>query len=145
MIQRVALTLDDTYAAPAPVIKHESSAPDSRINRDTRGLVNPQFLYSLWRHLLHKSLVLFLPWTRPLCPLRSQGVLSVRSDRVRGTCTFVIEPSPAELFALESLQNIIHEKQMEVDRCVLVLKCETEKLRLLEECSFVPPRGIEEL
>ena len=30
------------YAAPAPVIKHVSFAPDSRVNRDTRGLVNPQ-------------------------------------------------------------------------------------------------------
>ena len=34
---------------------------------------------------------------------------------------------------------------MEVDRCVLVLKREKEKLRLLEECSFVPPRDLEEL
>ena len=52
----------------------------------------------------------------------------------------VIEPS-----ALEALQNIIHEKQVEVDRCVQMLKRETEKLRLLEECSFAPPRDLEEL
>ena len=31
------------------------------------------------------------------------------------------EPGPAELSALESLHNVIHEKQMEVDRCVRVL------------------------
>ena len=52
----------------------------------------------------------------------------------------VIEPS-----SLEALQNMIHEKQVEVDRCVRVLKRETEKLRLLEECSFVLPRDLEEL
>ena len=39
---------------------------------------------------------------------------------------------------LESLQNVIYEKQIEVDRCVLVLKREKEMLRLYEECSFVP-------
>ena len=44
-----------------------------------------------------------------------------------------------------SLQNIIHEKQMEVDRCVLVLKRERDRLRLLEECSSAPPRDLEEL
>ena len=44
-----------------------------------------------------------------------------------------------------SLQNIIHEKQMEVDRGVLVLKREKNKLRLLEECSLAPPRDLEEL
>ena len=42
-IQHVALTPDETYAAPAPVIKHITFAPDSGVNRDTRGLVNPQF------------------------------------------------------------------------------------------------------
>ena len=42
------------------------------------------------------------------------------------------------LLLLEFLQNITHEKQVEVDRCVPVLKREKEKLRLLEECSFVP-------
>ena len=53
------------------------------------------------------------------------------------------EPGPAELSALESLQNVIHEKQMEVDdRGVLVLKREKDKLRLLEEwfeCSSSRP------
>ena len=34
---------------------------------------------------------------------------------------------------------------MEVDRFVRVLKRETEKLRLLEECSFVPPRELQEV
>ena len=43
VIQHVALTPDDTYAAPAPVIKLVSLAHDFRVNRDTRGLVNPQF------------------------------------------------------------------------------------------------------
>ena len=33
---------DDTHAALAPVINHVSFAPDSRVNRDTRCLVNPQ-------------------------------------------------------------------------------------------------------
>ena len=42
-VMHVELTPDDTYAAPAPVIKHVSFAPDSQVNRDTRGLVNPQF------------------------------------------------------------------------------------------------------
>ena len=55
------------------------------------------------------------------------------------------EPSPEELTSLESLQHIIHEKQVEVDRCVRVLKRDTEKLRLLEKCSYVPPRDLEEL
>ena len=57
----------------------------------------------------------------------------------------VIKPSPEELSALESLQNDIHKKQMEVDRRVLVLKREKDKLRLLEECSFVPPHDLEVL
>ena len=55
-----------------------------------------------------------------------------------------VAPAPAtepeELSALEFLRNIYHEKQVEVDRCVAVHKRETEKLRLLEECSCVPPR-----
>ena len=55
------------------------------------------------------------------------------------------ETGPAALSALESLQNVIHEKQMEVDRCVLVLKRAKDTLRLLEECSFAPPRDLEEL
>ena len=55
----------------------------------------------------------------------------------------VIAPSPEELSALESVQNIIHERRVDVDRCVRVPKRETEKLPLLEECSFV--RELEEL
>ena len=43
VIQNVALTPDDTCAAPAPVIEHASVAPVSRVNRDSCGLVNPQF------------------------------------------------------------------------------------------------------
>ena len=43
VIQNVALTPDDTCAAPAPVIEHASVVPVSRVNRDTCGLVNPQF------------------------------------------------------------------------------------------------------
>ena len=50
------------------------------------------------------------------------------------------ELGPAALFALESLQNIIHGKQMEVDRCFLVLKGEKDRLRLV-----APPRDLEEL
>ena len=42
-------------------------------------------------------------------------------------------------------ESIVHEKQVEVDRCVLVLKREKEKWRFLEDCSFVPPRDLEEL
>ena len=42
-------------------------------------------------------------------------------------------------------QNVIHEKQMEVDRCVFVFKREKEKLRLLEDCSCVPPHDLEVL
>ena len=61
------------------------------------------------------------------------------------TTQFVSELSSEELSALEFLQNITHEKQVEVDRCVPVLKREKEKLRLLEECSFVPPHDLEEL
>ena len=61
------------------------------------------------------------------------------------TTQFVDEPSSEELSALEFLQCIIHEKQVEVDRCVPVLKCEKEKLRLLEVCSFVPPRDLKQL
>ena len=43
LTQHVALTPDDTYAAPAPVIEHVSVAHVSQGNRDTSGLVNPQF------------------------------------------------------------------------------------------------------
>ena len=57
----------------------------------------------------------------------------------------VIELSPEELSALKTLQNVFHEKHMEVDRYVLVLKREKEKLRLLGECSFVPPHDLEVL
>ena len=46
---------------------------------------------------------------------------------------------------LESLQNVFHEKQMEVDRGVLVLKREKDRLRLLEECSSAPPCDLEEM
>ena len=45
------------------------------------------------------------------------------------------EPGPAELSALESLQNV----------GVLMLKREKDRLRLLEECSSAPPRDLEEL
>ena len=55
------------------------------------------------------------------------------------------EPGPAELSALESLHNVIHEKQMEVDRCVRVRWRENDRLRLLEECSSAPPRDLAEL
>ena len=41
LTQHVAL--NDTYAAPAPVIEHVSVAHVSQGNRDTSGLVNPQF------------------------------------------------------------------------------------------------------
>ena len=61
------------------------------------------------------------------------------------TTQFVDEPSSEGLSALEFLQSTIHEKQVEVDCCVPVLKREKEKWRLLEECSFVPPRDLEEL
>ena len=61
------------------------------------------------------------------------------------TTQFLDEPSSEEPSALEFLQNIIHETPVEVDRCVLVLRREKEKLRLLEECSFVPPRDLAEL
>ena len=43
LTQHIALTTQDTYAAPALVIEHVSVAPVSQGNRDTRGLVNPQF------------------------------------------------------------------------------------------------------
>ena len=46
---------------------------------------------------------------------------------------------------LECLQNVLHEKQMEVDRGVLVLKCEENRIQLLEDCSSVPPCDLEEL
>ena len=46
---------------------------------------------------------------------------------------------------LESLQNVLHEKQMEVDRGVLVLKREKDRLWLLEECSYAPSCDLEEL
>ena len=46
LTQHVALPPDDTHAAPAPEIEHVSVAHVSQVNRDTRGLVNPQFFYS---------------------------------------------------------------------------------------------------
>ena len=51
----------------------------------------------------------------------------------------------AELSALESPQNVSHEKQMDVDRRVVVLEREKDKLPLLEECSFAPRRDLAEL
>ena len=51
----------------------------------------------------------------------------------------------AELSALESPHNVFHEKQMVVDRRVLVLKREKDKLRLLVECSFAPRHDLAEL
>ena len=52
------------------------------------------------------------------------------------------EPSLAEL---ESLQSVIHEKQLEVDRYVRVLKRDTEEFRLLQKSALVPPRDLQEL
>ena len=46
---------------------------------------------------------------------------------------------------LETLQNVFHEKKMEVDRGVLVSSVEKDRLRLLEECSSAPPCDLEEL
>ena len=43
------------------------------------------------------------------------------------------EPGPAKLSALESLHNVIHEKQKK------------DTLRLLEECSSAPPRDLGKL
>ena len=43
LIQHIVLAPEDTYAVPAPLIEHVSVAPVSQVNRDTRGLVNPQF------------------------------------------------------------------------------------------------------
>ena len=74
----------------------------------------------------------------------SPGISSATQVPALEEMAHALEPSPAELSALESLQNVVHEKQMEVDRCVLVLKRE-KKLRLLEECSLVHPREIEEV
>ena len=42
-------------------------------------------------------------------------------------------------------QNVFHEKQMEVDRGVLVLKRDKNRLRLLEECLSAPSCDLEEL
>ena len=39
----------------------------------------------------------------------------------------------------------MHQQQVAVDRCVPVLKREKEQLWLLEECSLVSPRELEEL
>ena len=75
----------------------------------------------------------------------SSGISSATQVPALEEMALALEPSPAELSALESLQNVVHEKQMEVDRCVLVLKREKEKMRLLKECSLVHPREIEEV
>ena len=71
----IEYVLDDTFAAPAPLMKHVSSAPDdtyiapasTRVNCDIRCLVNPQFFFLLWRPL-------FLPWTIPLRPFTSKSI-----------------------------------------------------------------------
>ena len=69
-------------------------------------------------------------------------------EYIAPTCPVIdslLEPGPQELSAWESLQNVLHEKQMEVDRSVLALKREKDTLRLFEECSSAPPRDLEEL
>ena len=62
-------------------------------------------------------------WKRQsiLCMLYLMSIFHLRSPTSPVTDSLP-ELGPAELFAFESLQNIIHEKQMEVDRDVLVLK-----------------------
>ena len=80
-----------------------------------------------------------------------EEVVQIIQERVHGTrrlaVSFSVPPPVVEDVTpeLESLQNVIHEKQIEVDRCVIVLKRGKEKLRLLEECSFVRPHELEEL
>ena len=41
-------------------------------------------------------------------------------------------------------QKVLHQKQMEVDRGVLVLKREENRIQLLEDCSSVPPCDLQE-
>ena len=67
-----------------------------------------------------------MPWPKEL------RVSSWTVYKMKITCT------------LEPLQNAFHEKQMEVDRGVLVLKREKDRSRLLE-CSSAPPCDLEEL
>ena len=67
------------------------------------------------------------------CPGRRNKVSSWTVYKMKITCT------------LESLQNVLHEKQIEDDRGVLVLKREKDRLLLLEECSSAPPCDLEDL
>ena len=85
-------------------------------------------------------------FVNPPCPITAVGsslslnesaalVYSpVRQEQIVADETYqdtVDEPSSEEFSALESLVNTIHEKQVQVERCVSVLK---------RECSFVFPR-----
>ena len=43
------------------------------------------------------------------------------------------------------LENVLQEKQRQVDHCVRVLKRESEKIRVLEERADVPPHELQKL
>ena len=50
-----------------------------------------------------------------------------------------------EAAALSVLENVLHEKHCQLDHCVRALKCEQEKLRVLEERGVVPPHEVQSL
>ena len=148
MIEHVAPAPVIEYIAPSPAVSYPLFFPSfDQINEAVTDLEKPQFSITadetsqmpVVERIQEQSAVSDLVTSVESSPV-------VNSVPLLHAMEYIMpEPGPAELSALESLQSVIHQKQMKVDRGVVVLKSEKNKLRLFEECSFAPPRDLEEL
>ena len=135
-IEYVAPAPTDTFAAPAPETGHVTLAFE-RVEEQIVDVPFPSMV-----EVIAEGAQIIPPersLQRTVEHLVDAPVPQVVEEQLvaEETTQFVDELSSEELSVLEF--------QVEVDRCVLVPKREKEKLSLLEEYSFIPPRGREEL